>query len=79
MNGNYRAKAYSPSGEDGHVLQADSNHTSRKPFDWKPMMHNVKVTPVTSGYKLNSYQFSSDVYPNTGCVETVISANLTKC
>ena len=83
MNGNKQGKADSPtdtstSGEDGHVLRADSNHTSRKPFDQRPKMHNVKITPVTSGYKLNSYQFSSDVYPDTGCVETVIAASMTK-
>ena len=41
-------------------------------------MHNVKITPVTNGYKFNSYQFSSDVYPDTGCAETVIAASMTK-
>ena len=83
MNGNKQGKANSPtdtstSGEDGNVLQADSNHTSRKPFDRRPKMHNVKITPVTSGYQLKFIQFSSDVYPDTGCTETVIAASMTK-
>ena len=34
-------------------------------------MYNVKITPVTNGY-----QFSSDIYPDTGCAETIIAANV---
>ena len=36
------------------------NHTSRWPLDRKPKMHNVKITPVNSGYQLKFSQFSSD-------------------
>ena len=54
------------------------NHTSRRPLDRKPKMHNVKITPVTSGYQLKFSQFSSDVYPDTGCTETIIAASMTK-
>ena len=36
-------------------------------------MYNVKITPITNGY-----QFSSDVYPDTGCTETIIAASMTK-
>ena len=34
-------------------------------------MRNVKITPVTSGY-----QFSTDVYPDTGGTATIIAANV---
>ena len=53
------------------------NHTSRRPLDRKPKMHNVKITPVNSGYQLMFSQFSSNVYPNTSCTETIIAANAT--
>ena len=36
------------------------NHTSRRPLNRKPKMHNVKITPVNSGYQLKFSQFSSD-------------------
>ena len=54
------------------------NHTSRRPLDRKPKMHNVKITPVNSGYQLKFSQFSSDVYPDTGRTETIIAASMTK-
>ena len=54
------------------------NHRSKQPLDRKPKMHNVKITPVNSGYQLKFSQFSSDVYPDTGCAETIIAANVTK-
>ena len=36
-------------------------------------MYNVKMTLVTNGH-----QFSSDMYPDTGCAESIIAANLTE-
>ena len=54
------------------------NHRSKQPLDRKPKMHNVKITPVNSGYQLKFSQFSSDVYPDTGRTETIIAASMTK-
>ena len=54
------------------------NHTSRQSLDRKPKMHNVKIIPVNSGYQLKFSQFSSNVYPDTGCTETIIAASMTK-
>ena len=66
----------STTGNTGRVLV--KNHTSRQPLDRKPKMHNVKITPVNSGYQLKFSQFSSDVYPDTGRTETIIAASMTK-
>ena len=54
------------------------NHMSRQLLDWQHTMHNVKITPVNSGYQLKFSQFSSDVYPDTSCTETIIAASMTK-
>ena len=83
MNGNKRGKDDNPtdtstSGDDGHVRRASSDYMSRKPFDRKPKMRNVRITPVTNGYRHNFYQFSSDVYPDTGCAETVIASSMAR-
>ena len=77
MNCNRRGKANSPTdtltnGEEENWPNKNNNHMQRKPFDRRPKMYNVKITPVTSGY-----QFSSDVYPDTGCAETITAANMT--
>ena len=81
MNSNKRGKDDNPmdtstTGIDGHVRV--KNHTSRKTLDRKPKMHNVKITHVTGSYQMKFSQFSSDVYPDTGCTETVIAASMTK-
>ena len=65
----------STTGNTGRVRV--KNHTSRQLLDRQPTMHNVKITPVNSGYQLMFSQFSSDVYPNTSCTETIIAANAT--
>ena len=67
----------STTGHTGRVRV--KNHTSRQLLDWQHTMHNVKITPVNSGYQLKFSQFSSDVYPDTGCMETIIAASMTKC
>ena len=54
------------------------NHMSRQLLDWQHTMHNVKITPVNSGYQLKFSQFSSDVYPDTSCTETIIATSMTK-
>ena len=81
INGNKRGKGNNPTdtstiGDDGHVRV--KNHMSRRPLDWKPKMHDFKITPVPSGYQLKFIQFSSNVYPDKGCTETVIAASMTK-
>ena len=64
----------------GHTRRVRvKNHMSRQLLDWQHTMHNVKITPVNSGYQLKFSQFSSDVYPDTGCMETIIAASMTKC
>ena len=57
---------------DNPRLCENNNHVG-KPTNRRPKMYNVKITPVTNGY-----QFSSDLYPDTGCAETVIAANVTE-
>ena len=66
----------STTGNTGRVRV--KNHTSRQLLDRQPTMHNVKITPVNSGYQLKFSQFSSDVYPDTGRTETIIAASMTK-
>ena len=66
----------STTGNIGRVRM--KNHTSRQPLDQRPKMHNVKITSVNSGYQLKFSQFSSDVYQDTGCTETIIAASMTK-
>ena len=66
----------STSGHIGRVRV--KNHMSRQLLDWQHTMHNVKITPVNSGYQLKFSQFSSDVYPDTSCTETIIAASMTK-
>ena len=53
------------------------NHTPKQLQDRKPTMHNVKITPVNRGYQLKFSQFSSDVYPDTSCTETIIASSMT--
>lgn len=45
-----------------------------KPINRRPIMYNVKINPITNGYL-----FSSDVYPDMGCVEMMIAASVTEC
>ena len=49
----------------------NNNHMTGTPSDRRPVMYNVKITPVTSGYQL-----STDVYPDTGGTATIIAANV---
>ena len=63
INSNKRGKDDNPMdtstiGDDGHVRV--KNHMSRRPLDRKPKMRNVRITPVTNGYRLNFFQFSSN-------------------
>ena len=58
--------------EEKNRLSENNNHIPGKPFDRRPKMYNVKISPVTS-----CYQFSSDAYPDTGCAETIIAASVT--
>ena len=48
MNSNKRGKDTSTTCNDGRVRV--KNHMSKRSFDGKPKMHNVKITPVTSRY-----------------------------
>ena len=79
-NGNQRGKDDTPtdtstSGDDG-LVRRTYNYTSGKPLDRRPKMHNVRITPVTNDYRHNFLQFSSELYPDTGCMETVIARNM---
>ena len=83
MDSNQRGKDDTPtdtstSGDDGRVRRTSNNYISRKPIDRKPRMCNVKITPVTNGYRHNFLQFSSDLYPDTGCTETVIARSMAR-
>ena len=83
MNGNKRGKDDTPtdtstSGDDRRVRRTSNDCMSRKPFDRRPKMRNVRITPVTNGYRHNFLQFSSDVYPDTGCTETVIARSMAR-
>ena len=73
-NGNQKSKGDTPtntSTDDDDV----HDHTTEKPLDLGPRMRNVRITPVTDNYRHDFLQFSSDVYPKTGCMETVIARN----
>ena len=82
MNGNQRGKDDTPtdtstSGDDG-LVRRTYDYTAGKPLDRGPKMRNVRITPVTDGYRHNFLQFNSDVYPDTGCMETVIACNMAR-
>ena len=51
-------------------------HITNKPLDLEPKMRNVKITPVTDNCRHDFLQFSSDVYQDTGCMDTVIARNM---
>jgi hypothetical protein len=81
-NGNQKSKGDTPtdtstSGDNGLVRQIQ-DCTTGKPLDQGPKMHNVRITPVTNSYRHDFLQFSSDVYPDTGCTETVIARNMAR-
>ena len=82
-NGNQENKNDTPtdtstSGDDG-LVRRTHEYTAGKPLDQGPRMHNVKITPVTNGYRQNFLQFSCDVHPDTSCMETVIARNMARC
>ena len=75
---NKQGKADSPTdtlnnGKEKNRLCENNNHMTGKSFDRRPKMYNIKITPVTSGY-----QFSSNVYQDTGFAETIIAASMTE-
>ena len=82
MNGNQRGKDDTPtdtstSGDDG-LVRRTNDYTTGKPLDRRPKMGNVRITPLTDGYRHSFLQFSSDVYPDTGCMDTVIARNMAR-
>ena len=81
-NGNQKSKNDTPtdtsiSGNDGLVRQT-SDYTTGKPLDQGPKMRNVRITPIANSYRQNFLQFSCDVHPDTGCMETVIARNMAR-
>jgi hypothetical protein len=82
ITGNQRGKDDTPtdtstSGDDGLVRRIN-DYTAGKPLDRRPKMRNVRITPITDGYRHNFLQFSSNVYPDTGCMDTVIARSMAR-
>ena len=80
---NQRGNANSPTNTSDDITGTrpceDNNYTVGKihfglPIDRKPKLRNVKITPITNGYILNSYQFCSDVSLDTSPMGTIIGA-----
>ena len=81
-NGNQKSKNDTPtdtsiSGDNG-LVRRTGDYTTGKPLDQGPRMRNVRITPVANGYRQNFLQFSYDVHPDTGCMETVIARNMAR-
>ena len=52
----------------------NNNHMTGTMSDRRPVMYNVKITPVNS----SGYHFTTNVYPDTGELGTIIAANVTE-